>query len=52
MVVDKSGVVKAPFEFEGGPWFLIWHERTLHDPAQTWLREQIVEVSRNLRGTT
>jgi DNA-binding transcriptional LysR family regulator len=45
-------VFPPPIEFEGGPWFLVWHERTLHDPAQEWLREQIVELSRGLRGTT
>jgi DNA-binding transcriptional LysR family regulator len=45
-------VFPPPIEFEGGPWFLVWHERTLHDPAQEWLREQIVEMSRGLRGST
>lgn len=45
-------VLPPPIEFEGGPWFLVWHERALHDPAQTWFRELILEVSRGLRGTT
>ena len=41
-----------PIEIEAGPWFLVWHERTLHDPAAAWLREQIVELGRGLRGST
>ncbi len=45
-------VFPPPVKLEGGPWFLVWHERTLHDAAQTWLRKQIMEVSRGLRGTT
>jgi len=42
----------VPLEFDSGPWFLVWHEQTFHDPAQTWLREEIVELGRKLRGTT
>lgn len=45
-------VFPPPIEFKGGPWFLLWHERTLRDPAHVWLREQIIEVSRGLRGST
>jgi DNA-binding transcriptional LysR family regulator len=45
-------VFPPPLKFQGGPWFLVWHGRTLHDPAQMWLREQIMEVSRGLRGST
>lgn len=45
-------VFQPPIEFEGGPWFLLWHARTLHDPAQRWLRERILEISRDLRRTT
>ena len=41
-----------PLELESGPWFLVWHERTVHDPAHAWLREQIIELSHGLRGST
>jgi DNA-binding transcriptional LysR family regulator len=45
-------IFPPPVAFEGGPWYLVWHERTLHDPAHAWLREQILAVSVGLRGTT
>lgn len=45
-------ILPPPIPIEGGPWYLIWHQRTLQDPAQDWLREQIREISRGLRGTT
>jgi len=45
-------VFPTPVEIEGGPWYLLWHERTLHDSAHAWLREQMLQVSRTLRGTT
>jgi DNA-binding transcriptional LysR family regulator len=45
-------VLPPPIVFEAGPWNLVWHERTLHDPAHAWLREQIQAVSTELRGTT
>lgn len=45
-------VFPPPMAFEGGPWYLVWHERTLHDPAHAWLREQVLSVSVGLRGTT
>ena len=41
-----------PFELDAGPWFLIWHERTLRDAALAWLREQILEFGHGLRGST
>jgi DNA-binding transcriptional LysR family regulator len=41
-----------PIEFEAGPWFLVWHERTLHDSALAWLRERITDLSQGLRGST
>jgi DNA-binding transcriptional LysR family regulator len=50
-MLDLS-VFPPPLKLQGGPWFLVWHERTLRDPAQTWLREQIMEVSLGLRGST
>lgn len=45
-------VFPPPVALEGGPWFLIWHQRTTQDPAQDWLREQILDIGRALRGTT
>jgi DNA-binding transcriptional LysR family regulator len=45
-------VFPPPVDLEGGPWFLIWHRRTEQDPAQSWLRERIMEIGRSLRGTT
>lgn len=41
-----------PLRFESGPWFLVWHQRTFHDPAHDWLREQIVAIGGELRGST
>lgn len=41
-----------PFSFQSGPWYLVWHERTLGDPALAWLRTQILERSRALQGRT
>jgi DNA-binding transcriptional LysR family regulator len=26
----------------------VWHERTQNDPAQRWIREQVVEVARRV----
>jgi DNA-binding transcriptional LysR family regulator len=45
-------VFPPPVELDGGPWYLVWHERTRHDPAHVWLRQQILDVSGSLRGTT
>jgi len=45
-------VFPPPLELEGGPWYLVWHARTASDPAQAWLRRQILEVSEGVRGTT
>lgn len=41
-----------PIEVAAGPWFLVWHERTVHDAGHSWLREQILEIARGLRGST
>lgn len=41
-----------PMEIEGGPWFLVWHERSRRDRGHAWLREQILALSRGLRGIT
>jgi DNA-binding transcriptional LysR family regulator len=45
-------VFPPPIDLEGGPWYLVWHERTGRDPAHAWLRQQILEISQRLRGTT
>jgi len=45
-------VFPPPVEIRGGPWYLVWHERTRRDPAHTWLRQQILEIGQGLRGTT
>ncbi len=45
-------VFPPPIRFEGGPWYLVWHERLLRAPAHAWLRQQVLEVSEGLRGTT
>jgi DNA-binding transcriptional LysR family regulator len=45
-------VFPPPLELQGGPWYLVWHERTGRDPAHAWLRQQILEVGEGLRGTT
>jgi DNA-binding transcriptional LysR family regulator len=45
-------VFPPPIAFEGGPWWVVWHDRTLRSAPHAWLKEQILEVSRGLRGTT
>jgi DNA-binding transcriptional LysR family regulator len=34
-------VVAAPVELEPFQYFMFWHPRLDHDPAQQWLRETI-----------
>jgi DNA-binding transcriptional LysR family regulator len=41
-----------PIPLEGGPWLLVWHERTFQDAGHSWLRAQILELARGLRGST
>lgn len=41
-----------PVALEGGPWFLVWHERSGRDRGHAWLREQILELARGLRAST
>jgi DNA-binding transcriptional LysR family regulator len=38
-------VVAAPVELEPFPYFMIWHPRLDHDPAQQWLRDTIRSVA-------
>src|SRR5512133_2760250 len=38
-------VVAAPVELEPFHYFLIWHPRLDHDPAQQWLRDTIRSVA-------
>jgi DNA-binding transcriptional LysR family regulator len=45
-------VLPPPLDLHGGPWYLVWHERARRDAAHSWLRQQILEVSRALRGST
>jgi DNA-binding transcriptional LysR family regulator len=45
-------ILPLPFAIDAGPWFLFWHERALHDSAHTWLRKQILDLGRALRGST
>jgi DNA-binding transcriptional LysR family regulator len=45
-------VFPPPVAIEGGPWFLIWHQRSERDPAEDWLRARILEIGAGLRGTT
>ncbi len=38
-------VVAAPVELEPFDYFMVWHPRLDHDPAQQWLRETIRSVA-------
>lgn len=40
----RLGVVAAPVELEGFHFFMVWHPRLDHDPAQQWLRDMIRSV--------
>jgi DNA-binding transcriptional LysR family regulator len=40
--------VKLPVEVPSFSPSMIWHERTHDDPAHGWLRQQIVEVAREM----
>jgi len=50
-LVDKYGadpavaVVAAPVELEPMHYFMVWHPRLDHDPAQQWLRDTIRSVA-------
>jgi DNA-binding transcriptional LysR family regulator len=50
-LVDKYGadsavaVVPAPVELEPMHYFMVWHPRLDHDPAQQWLRDTIRSVA-------
>jgi DNA-binding transcriptional LysR family regulator len=37
-------VVRAPVELEPMEYFMVWHPRLDHDPAQQWLRDTIRAV--------
>lgn len=49
MMLDLQ-VFPPPIPLAGGPWFLLSHERTAHDPAVAWLRDRILEIARGPRG--
>jgi DNA-binding transcriptional LysR family regulator len=38
-------VVAAPVELEPFQYFMVWHPRLDHDPAQQWLRDTIRSVA-------
>jgi DNA-binding transcriptional LysR family regulator len=38
-------VVAAPVEIEPFDYFMVWHPRLDHDPAQQWLRDTIRSVA-------
>src|SRR6266404_1550588 len=52
--VDSPGlaVVAAPVELEPFHYFMFWHPRLDHDPAQQWLRETIRAVTATNVGTS
>ena len=44
--VDPAiAVVAAPVELEPFQYFMVWHPRLDHDPAQQWLRDTIRSVA-------
>jgi DNA-binding transcriptional LysR family regulator len=52
--VDNPGlaVVAAPVELEPFHYFMFWHPRLDHDPAQQWLRDTIRAVTATNVGTS
>jgi len=44
-VDDPLAVVAAPVELEPFQYFMFWHPRLDHDPAQQWLRDTIRSVT-------
>jgi DNA-binding transcriptional LysR family regulator len=40
----RLAVVAAPVELEGFHYFMVWHPRLDHDPAQQWLRDMVRSV--------
>ena len=45
-------VVEAPLPFPKVKVMQLWHERTHHSPALSWLRKEITRAAQPLRGTT
>lgn len=41
-----------PLALDGGPWFLVWHQRSGRDRGHAWLRDEILGIARGLRGAT
>ena len=41
-------IVPCPVAFPPLTYYQLWHERTHHDAAQRWLREQVKDVAREL----
>jgi DNA-binding transcriptional LysR family regulator len=41
----RLAVVAAPVELEPFHYFMVWHPRLDHDPAQQWLRDTIRSVA-------
>src|SRR6267378_1378671 len=48
----ELAVVAAPVELEPFHYFMFWHPRLDHDPAQQWLRETIRAVTATNIGTS
>ena len=45
-------IVAAPVELEPFHYFMVWHPRLDHDPAQRWLRDTIRAVTATTVGTS
>jgi DNA-binding transcriptional LysR family regulator len=45
-------VVAAPVELEPFDYFMVWHPRLDHDPAQRWLRDTVRAVTATTVGTS
>lgn len=46
---DTLQVLEPPLEIPGFDLAMIWHDRTTNHPTQRWLREQLVNVTRQAR---
>jgi DNA-binding transcriptional LysR family regulator len=42
-------IVEPPREIKAFPYFMAWHPRLAHEPAQAWFREQLRMVARGIR---
>ena len=48
---ENLRIIQAPIDVPGFDVIVAWHARTEAEPAQKWLREQLVEMGRSVAGS-